>query len=241
MLARRGVPASRVRTIVNAWQPGERPLLRDEARRVLELPPGGFRVGFVWRLTREKGTDVLLDAPAILPKEAVSVSVLGDGAERQWRDARAAAVGLGSTIAAVLGAAQRMLALDVDATSSRTEGTPIVLFEAMAAGVPVVATDVGGIPDVVTGEERSQPGAGVRGVQGPFQAHPGAARKQVLLHGRSTVSVRDTCRAGAIRAQLVPDGLGPPCDRRPARLLLSDRYAACLSSRANCLGWEPRS
>jgi glycosyltransferase involved in cell wall biosynthesis len=42
--------------------------------------------------------------------------------------------------------------LDVVALTSKNEGTPVALIEAMAAGVPVVATAVGGVPDVVAGD-----------------------------------------------------------------------------------------
>src|SRR5207237_791348 len=51
------------------------------------------------------------------------------------------------------GASRFFAGFDVFAMSSRTEGTPMVLFEAMRAAVPVVATSVGGVPDVVTADE----------------------------------------------------------------------------------------
>ena len=50
-------------------------------------------------------------------------------------------------------AARQFAAFDVFVLSSHTEGTPIVLFEAMAAGVPIVASRVGGVPDVVSSAE----------------------------------------------------------------------------------------
>ncbi len=51
------------------------------------------------------------------------------------------------------GAGSLLPAFDLLMLSSRTEGTPMVLFEAMEAGVPIVATAVGGVPDVLTESE----------------------------------------------------------------------------------------
>ena len=73
--------------------------------------------------------------------------------------------------------------------SSRTEGTPVVLFEAMAANVPIVTTGVGGVPDVVSPAEaalvRSEDpvalAAEIRGVHADREA---AARRARAAHAR---------------------------------------------------------
>ena len=155
-LAGRGVPASRLHTIVNAWRPGRPPLGRADARRALGVNVEGRRIGFVGRLSREKGADVLVEAVALLHEPEVAVSVLGDGRERSALEALAATRGLASRITwhgVVPDAARLTQAFDVLVLSSRTEGTPVALFEAMAASVPVVATRVGGVPAVVGEKE----------------------------------------------------------------------------------------
>jgi glycosyltransferase involved in cell wall biosynthesis len=155
-LERRGVPAGRLRTVVNAWLPGPPPLAPAAARRALGVAEVGRRVGFVGRLTREKGPDVFVRAAALVTAASVQFSVIGDGRERAALERMAAALGLTDRITwhgAVPDAGRLLGAFDVLAMSSRTEGTPILAFEAMAAGVPLVATAVGGVPEVVTAAE----------------------------------------------------------------------------------------
>jgi glycosyltransferase involved in cell wall biosynthesis len=155
-LALRGVPRERLRTVLNAWLPGPPPLPREEACRVLGVPASGRRIGFVGRLTREKGPDVFLEACGRLADATVALSVIGDGRERAELVLLAVARGLAERLTwhgVVPDAARLLRAFDVLAISSRTEGTPMLAFEAMAAGVPLVAAAVGGVPDIVTAEE----------------------------------------------------------------------------------------
>jgi glycosyltransferase involved in cell wall biosynthesis len=77
---------------------------------------------------------------------------VGDGREAGALRARAERLGVAGRVrwhGAMDGAAALFPGFDAFVLSSRTEGTPMVLFEAIAAGVPVVATRVGGVPDVV--------------------------------------------------------------------------------------------
>ena len=155
-LARAGVPAARLHVVPNAWPGGAPPLPRDHARRRLAVPEERFHVGWVGRLTREKGADLLLAAAGLLGDLPVAVSLLGDGRLRPQFEALAARRGLGERVrwlGNLPDAGQLFCAFDVFVLSSRTEGTPIVLFEAMAAGTPIVATAVGGVPDVVSSHE----------------------------------------------------------------------------------------
>ncbi|MHC8306206.1 glycosyltransferase family 4 protein [Pseudomonas sp. PB3P13] len=110
--------------------------------------------GYVGRLSSEKGPDLFLDAliALCLQHPHLDAVMLGDGPERERLLARIQAAGLQARI--TLPGYQADMSvwwrqLDALVISSRTEGTPMILLEAMQAGVPVVAFSVGGIPDVL--------------------------------------------------------------------------------------------
>ncbi|HBC00546.1 MAG TPA: glycosyl transferase family 1 [Pseudomonas sp.] len=114
-------------------------------------------IGYAGRLSAEKGPDLFLDAliPLCLSHPDWHAVVLGDGEERETLQARIEDAGLAERIR-LLGYQQDMPAwlsrLSVLVISSRTEGTPMILLEAMQAGTPVAAFGVGGIPDMLSDE-----------------------------------------------------------------------------------------
>jgi glycosyltransferase involved in cell wall biosynthesis len=122
------------------------------------LPHSGERqrwlAGYVGRLSSEKGPDLFLDAliPLCQQYPQLDAVMLGDGPERESLQTRIDEAGLQARIT-LPGYQTDMRAwwrqLDALVISSRTEGTPMILLEAMQAGVPVVAFGVGGIPDVL--------------------------------------------------------------------------------------------
>lgn len=153
-LERAGASRARILLLPNAWAPG-RILPRAEARNRLAIPEGQFVVGWVGRLSREKGADVLLHALAGLPELPWQTAVVGDGRELEGLKAMALASGIGDRIrwhGTISNASALFAAFDVFVLSSRTEGTPITVLEAVAAGVPVVATSVGGVPEMFSQE-----------------------------------------------------------------------------------------
>ncbi len=136
-------------------------MTRTEARRALGLPEEGPIVGWVGRLSPEKGPDVLLRAVTLIGRPQVRLSYLGDGSSRVALEAQEREIVAHGSVdydrvrfhGNVANAGRLLKAFDVLVLSSRSEGTPMILFEAMDAEVPVVATRVGGVPDVVTEQE----------------------------------------------------------------------------------------
>jgi len=126
------------------------------------LPPIGISqtVLFVGRLVEKKGVDTLIDAMAILRQSApgLELSVIGDGPARGDLEKRAQAAGIKVKFHGWLderhvhAAMRRALLLAVPsraAAGGDSEGLPTVIMEAMALGVPVVATHHAGIPEIV--------------------------------------------------------------------------------------------
>ena len=150
-----GVSDRRLHVIPNALAPHGAPLDRAAARRALELPADGLLAGWVGRVSREKGVDVFIDALSSIGDRVIQGAILGEGPERAAESARAESTAPGRFLwlGAVPDAARYFAAFDIFVLSSRTEGLPMVLLEAMAAGVPIVTTNVGGIPDLLSPAE----------------------------------------------------------------------------------------
>lgn len=154
-----GIQGSRIVVIPNAVEVhyGEDKLRirRQDKRHFLDISPEEFIVGYMGRLSEEKGLILLVEAVAGLRDAAVPVKLLivGDGSERTALEqlVRAKALENAVIFAGFQADIENWLsAFDVFVLPSLTEGTPMALLEAMAAGVPVIATAVGGVPMVIT-------------------------------------------------------------------------------------------
>jgi glycosyltransferase involved in cell wall biosynthesis len=147
------IDRERLHVVANGYEADGQMLSRDAARQCLGLPNDAIIVGWVGRLSREKGPDVLLEAiaNAEFPRHVLTVMV-GDGPMAHVLKQRAAELGVGARViwtGRIANAGQCLKAFDSFVLTSRTEGTPMVLLEAMAAAVPIVATRVGGVPEVL--------------------------------------------------------------------------------------------
>ncbi|HEY7371462.1 MAG TPA: glycosyltransferase [Polyangia bacterium] len=125
---------------------------RDAVRAELGIPRDAWVVGSVGRLAREKDYPLLVRAAAPLLGPEGRLVLVGDGAEaaaiRAEIDARGVAA-FASLAGVRHDVARCLAAMDAFALSSRLEGLPLCALEAMAAGLPVVATRVGGLPGLI--------------------------------------------------------------------------------------------
>ncbi|MGE3285935.1 MAG: glycosyltransferase [Pseudonocardia sp.] len=152
-------PWSRIReTVVQngiPLPPAPTQAARAEARAALGLHPDDLAVGIVARLTHVKGHEFLLEAMAKLAPAhpRMRLICIGDGEREAELRALASASGIADRVhfAGLRRDVARLLpGFDVACLTSRYECAPIAVIEAMAAGVPVVVSDVGTVRDMVT-------------------------------------------------------------------------------------------
>jgi len=150
-----GMPADRVEVVYSAvdWDRLQTTASRAALRRDWDLPTNVLVAGVIARLTEQKGLTYLLDAMAkMVTSPELVVVIVGDGPLRSELELRASALGLGSRVR-FLGARRDLgnllSVMDIFVLPSLWEGLPLSLILAMGAGLPVVATSVAGIPEVV--------------------------------------------------------------------------------------------
>jgi len=127
---------------------------RGEIRRVLGIGPDRFTVGWIGRMTGVKRADDVLLAFRRLRDDGVDacLCMVGDGPDRGRVERRAHELGIVRDtlfLGYQADVAPFYAAFDAFVLPSSNEGTPVTTIEALAAGRPVVATRVGGVPDVV--------------------------------------------------------------------------------------------
>jgi glycosyltransferase involved in cell wall biosynthesis len=153
MIERQRIAPTAVRFVPNGID-GRSPTPGRDVRAELGIAGAAPVVGSVGALRPQKRFDVLLRAAAVLAPRCpgLRVVLVGEGAERARLEALAAELELGDTLL-MLGAREDvpdiLQAFDVAVTSSDFEGSPLSVMEYMEAGLPVVATAVGGLPQMI--------------------------------------------------------------------------------------------
>jgi glycosyltransferase involved in cell wall biosynthesis len=126
-----------------------------EARRAVGAAPDDLVVGTITRLHDSKGNEYLVDAArrVLDARPAARFYLFGEGPLREPLEAQARRLGLGDRFVFggfVRDVARTLAAFDLSVFPSLWEGTPLTVFEALASGRPIVATDADGLVDVLT-------------------------------------------------------------------------------------------
>jgi len=161
-LERSGIIKSKISVIQNAVQTIHKAENYEENRRkkrlALAIKDEEFIVGYVGRLSDEKGVQYLIEAGMLLMETGMpcKILIIGDGPKRKELEDMVKMKGLEDNIIFTgfqTNIEEWMSLLDIFVLPSLTEGTPMALLEAMAFGLPVVASDVGGIPEIIDSGE----------------------------------------------------------------------------------------
>ncbi len=153
-LSQEGVPRDRIHVVPNAIEPFALPTA-DEAARLrasFAIPEGAFVFVSIGRLSAEKGHRYLVEAAARLRDQPLAVLLVGDGPERMALEEQASRLDASSFIKFAGHQPDPLpyyAIADAFVLPSLSEGSPLVLLEAMLARVPVIASHVGGIPETV--------------------------------------------------------------------------------------------
>lgn len=223
-----GVPSNKCVLLENAIDTTEfrRAKSVAEAKTALGYPAGCLVVGGVGRLSPEKAFDVLIRAVPTLVASGVDIRVIvvGEGGDRGRLENLARELNVADRVhlpgwrADVRGMIE---AFDIFALPSLREGLPNVLLEAMALGVPCVASRIAGIPRLITdGTDGLLVGPGDLGgltaALGSLLADP-TRRAEIAAAGRATIEARYSFAARMRKLAAVYDELlAGPTGRRPA-------------------------
>ena len=160
-IATLGLPTDKVAVIPNGVDSEKfSPMSKVEARRCVGLPDGPVLLS-VGHLTANKGFDLLVRALKMLHQHGehdLSLVIIGEGGFRPALEQLIASLRLSSRVRLVGAVPHQALspwynAADLFCLVSAREGWPNVILEALACGTPVVATAVGGIPEVLRSEK----------------------------------------------------------------------------------------
>jgi glycosyltransferase involved in cell wall biosynthesis len=212
-----GVAPERVFWVPNAIDPAQlpEPRQREDLCREIGADPARPLVGAVGRLSPEKGHRVLVEAFSLVERRlpGARLAIAGDGPEEASLRRQVETLGLSDrvTLMGLRADGQQLIAaLDALVLPSFTEGMPNVLLEAFAYGTPVVATRVGGVPDMVSdgqsgwlvssGDAASLAAALVEALSDRAEAQRRAACARTILSERFTVERQGRAWLDAVSA-----------------------------------------
>jgi peptidoglycan/xylan/chitin deacetylase (PgdA/CDA1 family) len=158
-IAAMGIPEEKIQVIPNGIDPKRiYPMDQKACRNALSLPMDKKIVCYIGNLVPVKGIDVLINAFSLLKDEDAVLAVVGDGPLKQRLMSLAGGKGVTDRIR-FFGAQRHdripffMNAADVHCLPSRHEGCPNVILEALGCGRPVVASHVGGVPEIIVSDD----------------------------------------------------------------------------------------